>query len=140
MDPQKALDPVTKDWPLPFASLTEAREYIHSAMESDLSYQYFMNSLVEDKDGYRMMFSAQAMAANIASYQRWYDLLPQIKCPVLLIRSGSHEAVPDEDWLKMRSLLPGCLAFEMTQPDHNVHLSNKSEFYEVFNRFLEKCK
>jgi 2-succinyl-6-hydroxy-2,4-cyclohexadiene-1-carboxylate synthase len=138
-DPQKAIDPVTKDWPLPFTSLTEARQFIHTAMESELSYQYFMNSLVEEKDGYRMMFSTQAMAANIASYRRWYDLLPAIKCPVLLVRSGSHEAVPDEDWLKMRSLLPGCLAFEMSEPDHNVQLSNKTEFYGYFDHFLEKC-
>jgi pimeloyl-ACP methyl ester carboxylesterase len=134
----EALDPVTKDWPLPFASRLEAQDYIRKAMESDLSYQYFMNSLAEGADGYRMMYSDQAMAANIAYYHSWFDLLPKIRCPVMLVRSGSHEAVPDEDFGKMRSLLPGCMAVEMSHPDHNVHLGNPDEFYEYFNCFLER--
>lgn len=135
----KAVDPVTKDWPLPFSCLKEASDYIHSVMETELSYQYFMNSLVEDTNGYRMMFSAQAMAANISYYENWFHLLPEIKCPVMLVRSSSHEAVPDTDFSKMQSLLPDCMAFEMSNPDHNVHLSNKQEFYGYFDEFLVKC-
>jgi pimeloyl-ACP methyl ester carboxylesterase len=133
----EAIDPITKDWPLPFASRLEAQDYIRKAMASDLSYQYFMNSLIEGADGYRMMYSDQAMAANIAYYTTWFDLLPKIQCPVMLVRSGSHEAVPDEDFSKMRSLLPGCMAVEMSNPDHNVHLGNKREFYGYFDAFLE---
>lgn len=133
-----AVDPITKDWPLPFRSLKEAQEYIKSDMESELSYQYFMNSLIEGIDGYHMMFSAQAMAANIAFYQDWFDLLPRIKCPVLLIRAGGQGAVSDEDFSRMQSMIPDCLAFEMSDPDHNVHLSNKEEFYGSIDQFL--CK
>lgn len=107
-------------------------------MESELSYQYFMNSLMEDMDGYHMMFSAQAMAANIAYYQDWFDLLPKIKCPVLLIRAGGQGAVSDEDFSHMQSMITDCLAFEMSDPDHNVHLSNKEEFYGYIDQFL--CK
>lgn len=135
----EAVDPVTKDWPLPFASRLEAQDHIRKAMESDLSYQYFMNSLTEGADGYRMMYSDQAMAANIAYYHSWFDLLPKIRCPVMLVRSGSHEAVPDEDFSKMRSLLTGCMAVEMSHPDHNVHLGNKREFYGYFDEFLKKA-
>ncbi|TGA96281.1 alpha/beta hydrolase [Sporolactobacillus shoreae] len=130
-------DPLTKDWPLPFSSLNEAMSFIKQKMDSDLSYQYFMNSLVETVDGYKMMFSSQAMAANIANYENWYHLLPGIKCPVLLIRSKSHEAVPDEDFIKMQSLVSCYLAYEMSEPDHNVHLSNKKEFYGYFDEFLK---
>ena len=131
-----AVDPVTKEWPLSFSSLKEAQEFIRNAMDSDLSYQYFMNSLVEELDGYRLMFSRQAMANNIAYYQQWFDLLPGIKCPVLLVRSSSHEGVNDEDWKRMQALLSDCMAFEMSHPDHNVYLSNKREFYESFDTFL----
>ena len=135
-----AVDPVTKDWPLPFSSLKEARDYIKNAMESELSYQYFMNSLTEDKNGFHMMFSSQAIAANIAYYENWFHLLPEIKCPVMLLRSSSQEAVTDEDFAKMQSLLPNCMAFEVSLPDHNVHLSNKQEFYRYFDEFLIKRK
>ncbi len=133
------VDPITKDWPLPFSSLTEARDCIKNAMESDLSRQYFMNSLTEDIDGYRMMFSSQAIAANIAYYQKWFDLLPKIQCPVMLVRASGHEAVSDDDFDRMKSLLPDCMAFEMSHPDHNVHLANRREFYGYFDGFLSKA-
>lgn len=134
------IDPITRDWPLPFTNLKEAREYIQEVMESELSYRYFMNSLIEDKDGYQMMYSAQAMAANIAYYEAWFDLLPDIKCPTMLVRSSSHEAVSDDDWEKMQSLLSDCVVYEMSEPDHNVHLSNREEFYRYFDEFLGKVK
>jgi len=134
------IDPITKDWPLPFSSLKEARVLIKRDMETELSYQYFMNSLTEDFAGYHMMFSAQAMAANIAYYQDWFDLLPKIKCPALLVRAGGQGAVTDEDFSRMQALIPDCLAFEMSDPDHNVHLSNQEEFYGYFDRFLSKVE
>ena len=136
----EAIDPITRDWPLPFASRLEAQDYIRKAMKSDLSYQYFMNSLTEGVDGYRMMYSDQAIAANIAHYHDWYDLLPDIRCPVLLLRSGSHEAVPDEDFSRMKALIPDCMAFEMSHPDHNVHLGNPVEFYGHFDEFLRRVQ
>lgn len=138
LDQLPIVDPVTKDWPLPFKSLSEAQTFIKNDMESELSYQYFMNSLVETVEGYQMMFSTQAMAANIVYYQNWYALLPKIKCPVMLVRSSNHEAVPEEDYQKMQSLIPNCTAYEMSHPDHNVHLGNKEEFYRYFDEFLRK--
>jgi 2-succinyl-6-hydroxy-2,4-cyclohexadiene-1-carboxylate synthase len=131
-----AVDPVAGDWPMPFASRVEAEAFLRAAFESRLGFEYFMNSLVEDVDGYRMMFSARAISANIASYHSWYDSLRRISCPVFLLRSSSHEAVPDDEWEKMRSLLPGCMARESSLPDHNVQLSDKEEFYRYFDEFL----
>lgn len=135
-----AIDPITKDWPLPFSCLQEAQDCIRNAMQSDMSYQYFLNSLTEDVNGYHMMFSSQAIAANIAYYENWFHLLSKIKCPVMLIRASGHEDVPDEDFSKMQSLLSNCIAFEMSHPDHNVHLGNKPEFYGYFDEFLKKLE
>ncbi len=132
------VDPVTGNWPLPFKSFSEAQETIRRDMESEQSYQYFMNSLVETEEGYGMMFSTQAIAANIANYCDWYEWLPRISCPVLLIRSKGSGAVKDADFEKMSSMIPDCLAFEMTDPDHNVHLADKAAFYAHFDEFLEK--
>lgn len=138
LDQIPTVDPLTKDWPLPFSSLGEAMDFIRQCTDSDLSYQYFMNSLVETVEGYQMMFSAQAVAANIAYEENWFHLLPSIKCPVLLIRAQSHEAMSDEDFAKMQSLIPNCLAREVSHPDHNVHLGNKEEFYGYFDEFLSR--
>lgn len=138
LDQIPLIDPVTKDWPMPFSSLVEAQAFIRKEMESDLSYQYFMNSLVESVDGYRMMFSTQAMAANIAYYENWFHLLPKIKCPVMLVRASEHEAVSDEDFIRMKSLISDCMPYEMSHPDHNVHLGNRREFYDYFDAFLKR--
>jgi pimeloyl-ACP methyl ester carboxylesterase len=138
LDKIEIIDPVTKNWPLTFSSLTEAQEMIRRDMESELSYQYFMNSLIETVDGYKMMFSTQAIAANIAYYSDWFDLLPSIKCPVMLVRAKGNDAVTDTDFEKMKSMISNCMAYEMSNPDHNVHLANKNEFYQYFDEFLEK--
>jgi pimeloyl-ACP methyl ester carboxylesterase len=138
LDELDIIDPETKDWPMPFASLLEAQEVIRKAEGSELSYRYFMNSLAETVDGYRMMFSPQAIAANIAYYAKWYDLLPGIKCPVMLVRAKGGAAVPDEDFKKMQAMIPDCTAYEMSSPDHNVHLANAEEFYGYFDEFLER--
>ncbi len=137
-DQKTAEDPLTKNWPLPFPTLQAAMAFIRQATDSDLSYQYFMNSLVETVAGYQLQFSPHAIAANIAHNEDWFQLLPKITCPVLLIRSQSHQAVPDEDWRTMQTLLPNCLAHEVSHPDHNVHLSNKQEFYSYIDQFLKQ--
>ena len=131
-------DPLTKNWPMPFASLGEAQEYIRQATDSDLGYQYFINSLVETVEGYQMMFSARAIAASIAYEENWFRLLPKLTCPVLLIRAKGSGAVSDEDFAKMRSLIPHCTAHEILHPDHNVHLGNKEEFYGNFDEWLKR--
>lgn len=140
LDESKLKDPFTKDWPMPFATLNEAKNFIKQASSSNLEYQYFMNSLMETVDGYKMMFSSQAMAANGAYSKEWFYLLPDIKCPAMLIRSSSHEGIPDEEFEKMKALLPNCIACEMSHPDHNVHLANKEEFYKYFDEFLKRIK
>jgi pimeloyl-ACP methyl ester carboxylesterase len=95
-----------------------------------------MNSLVETVEGYRMMFSSQAMAASIAHYEDWFDLLPKIHCPVLLIRAKGGEAVPDGDFARMQSTISNCTARETSNPDHNSHLSKKDEFYQYMDDFF----
>ncbi|TDR70639.1 alpha/beta fold hydrolase [Paludibacterium purpuratum] len=131
-------DPVTFNWPLPFSSLSEASEFIKKEMQSELSYQYFMNSLVETPAGYSMMYSIQAISANIANYHNWYDVLGEIGCPTMIARSSSHEAVNDDDFERMRRDIKNSFICEISHPDHNVHLSKKEEFYNYFDRFISK--
>lgn len=130
-------DPISQDWPLPFPTLHDAKGFIKAWSESDLEYEYFMNSIIETPEGYKVMFSQQAMAANAAYDHSWFHLLPEIKCPVLLVRATGGGAVTDEAYIKMQSLLPGCIAREASSPDHNVFLSNPDEFYGYFDELLE---
>ena len=128
----------TKDWPLPFPSRKHASEYICRIAHSDLERQYFMSSLTETVAGYEMMFSSDAIAKGIGQYVTWYHLLPSISCPVLLLRAGSHAAVPDEDYVRMRELISDCTAREVAHPDHNVHLADKRQFYAHMDEFLAR--
>lgn len=132
------VDPITKDWPLPFATLRETQEFIRAGSESELEYEYFMNSVIETIEGYTVLFSAQAIAANIAYDESWFHMLPKITCPVLLLRAHGGGAVPDGDFAKMQSLLPDCIAREASDSDHNVMLSNKDEFYGYFDELLKR--
>ncbi len=134
LDKSEFSDPMTKDWPLPFATLNEAMNFIKQATESNLEYQYFMNSLVETLEGYQMLFSSKAMASYLAHRQEWFYILPNIKCLVLLIKG----AIAEEDFLKMKSLIPNCLAYKMSNTNHNVHLENKREFYQYFDEYLKR--
>ncbi len=131
-------DSVTKDWPLPFDSLTQAMSFLRQYTNSEFSYQYFMNSLIETPEGCQMMFSPQAMAANEEYYVGWFDLLPSFACPVLLVSAQGYAAYPTEEiFRKMQSLIPNCIAHVMTHKDHNVHLADKEEFYRYFDELLD---
>lgn len=87
-------------------------------------------------DGFSMMFSGDAMAANITYDEQWFDVLEQIKCHVMLLRSSSHEAVSDADFEMMKKRLDKVSALEVPHPDHNVHLGDKEMFYNYFDELL----
>jgi len=129
-------DPLTHNWPLPFESLEDARVFIRDEMDNPLSYDHFMLSLTECENGYDMLFSQDAVGSLKANDTNWFHILPKIKCPSLLMRTSSHEAVSNDDWEKMISLLPNCTAVEMSHPDHNVHIANPSEFYACLDTFI----
>jgi hypothetical protein len=40
----------------------------------------------------------------------------------------------------MKSLIPNCTAYELSNPDHNVHLGNTDEFYRYFDDFLKRTE
>jgi len=131
------LDPVTGNWPLPSASLSESQAVIRRDMESKFRYQYSMNSLTETEAGPGMMFSAQAITANIAYYSDWYPFLRSLQCPVPLIRAKGGGAVSDADFEKMKSAIPNCMAREMSDPDRYVHLADTPVVYGRFDGFRE---
>jgi hypothetical protein len=96
-----------------------------------------MNRLLETVEGYQMRFSPNAIASNIARYRSWFDLLQNIRCPVLLMGAKGSDIVTDADFARMQSLIHDCTSFET---DHNVHLSDKDEFYICFHPWLLRAR
>ena len=94
--------------------------------------QQFYELALYGKSHYKIVILEGILNSN------WVNLSPNISCLVLLIRSKSHEAVSDEDFIKMQYLLKNCIAYEMSHPDHNIHLANKGEFYKYFDEFLRR--
>ncbi len=131
--------PMLEGLPVPFSCLQEAMAQLRQTMDSEFSYQYYLNNLYETVDGYFFRFSPQATIANAEYYKGWYDLLPKLKVPTLLIISGGFEIVTKADYDKMKALIPDCIAHVMSHPDHNVQLANQEEFYSYFDELLERA-
>ncbi|GLB28616.1 acyl-CoA esterase [Lacrimispora amygdalina] len=132
----KEYDAFTKEWNEVFDTRREALECIKRASGSELETEYFVNSLYEDESGYRFLFSKQALGAYRANEYGWLDLLPQISCKTLLIKSAGEESVTKQDFLEMEACLKDATVYIMSNTNHNVHLAEKEEFYRIFDQFL----
>lgn len=130
----------TKDWKDVFDTRKEAVECIKRSSGSDLETQYFINSLHEDISGYQFLFSKEALAAYLANYYGWMDLLSQISCKTLLIKSAGEDSVSTQDFNEMKSITKNALTYTMSNTNHNVHLADKEEFYKIFDQFLESIE
>ena len=131
-------DRLTTDWPTPYSTYDAAMRELTSRFSGESGVRYFLDSLVETVDGYDFLFSRFAMAA-LAEYNReWYDVLSQIRCPVLLVRATQSWCLSGEDAARMRALIKDCTYFEVTNSDHMVYVDNPEEFYPGFDAFLSR--
>jgi pimeloyl-ACP methyl ester carboxylesterase len=129
-------DGLTVDWPLPFASKPEARKFLKDRFGRESNVDYFMDSLYETARGYDFLFSRYSMAAIGEFWKSWYHILPEIRCPALLVRAAESWCLPKESADKMRALIKNCTYFEVSDSDHMVYTDNPDEFYPGFDDFL----
>jgi len=129
-------DSFTADWPLPFSSYKQAREFLLHKTQSDIRANYYLDSLVEREDGYHILFSQQATSAIFEYQEDWFHLLPSISQPVLLVRAKNSAELSETDAERMRSILASAQVAEVSRPEHHVYLSNPDEFYTVMDDFL----
>jgi len=139
-DQVKPVDELTADWPTPYATYQAAEQHLAKLMGPDKGLRYFSDSLVETVEGYDFMFSRYAMAALGEYRQSCFHMLPQIKCPVLLVRAANSWALSREEADKARVLIEDCVYFEVTNTDHMVHADNPNEFYPQFEQFLNRVQ
>ena len=131
-----AKDSFTLDWPLPFSSYTQAREYLLGITQSEVRTAYYLDSLVERDDGYHMLFSQQATSAIFEYQQDWFHLLQRISQPVLLVRAKDSVELSTADCKRMQNMLPSARTTEVSRPEHHVYLSDPAEFYSCLDSFL----
>jgi 2-succinyl-6-hydroxy-2,4-cyclohexadiene-1-carboxylate synthase len=130
-----AVDPLTSKWPAPYASYEEALSDL-SGRFTATGVRYFLESLVENVEGYGFLFSPYAIAAIAEYHQQWFDILPRIQCPVLLVRASESWCLSREVADRMRTLIQDCTYFEVSNSDHMVYVDNPDEFYPPFEHWL----
>lgn len=130
-------DGLTKDWPTPYASMDDAVAHLSGLFPMPSNLKYFMQSLTETAAGYDFLFSRRAMAQLKRYNLPWFDLLPKIQCPTLLVRAVDSWCLSAGAAEKMRPLIQNLTYFEVSRSDHMVHIDNPAEFYPQFERFLD---
>lgn len=133
-------DPLTKDWPTPFATYQDGVDFLHKTCKRESNVRYFLDSLIETADGYDFLFSRRAMAAIERSMQGYYKVLPQIECPTLVVRAADSIFLSADEATDIRSQIKNCTYFEVSNSDHMVYADNPAEFEAGFERFLEELK
>lgn len=132
------VDELTFEWPTPYSSMNEAVKHLNSCFKYQSNIDYFMQSLTEGAEGYDFLFSRYSMAAIGQYLVEWSDVLPKIKCPVLLVRAKNSTDLTEAEAEKMRSLISDCTYAEISNSDHMVYLDNPEEFNPVMDEFLKR--
>jgi pimeloyl-ACP methyl ester carboxylesterase len=130
------VDELTAEWPTPYPTYQDALQDLKERFSRETNVRYFLESLVETVDGYDFLFSRYAMSALAVHSRNWFHLLPQIKCPVLLVRAAESWCLSKKDAEKMRKLIKNCTYFEVDNSDHMVYADNPEQFYTQFEQFL----
>jgi 2-succinyl-6-hydroxy-2,4-cyclohexadiene-1-carboxylate synthase len=134
------LDNLTANWPTPYSTYDEAVNDLRGRFGRETNVRYFLESLVETRNGYDFLFSRRAMKAIGKSYRAWDHILPRFQCPVLLVRASNSWVLTREKAEEMRTFIKDCTYAEVKQSDHMVYADNPEEFYEIFDRFLDRIR
>jgi 2-succinyl-6-hydroxy-2,4-cyclohexadiene-1-carboxylate synthase len=132
------LDNLTKDWPTPYKTRDAAVRDLCTRFGRKSNVAYFLDSLVKTADGYDFLFSRRAMTEIGRGYKSWNHLLPRLECPVLLVRASNSWVLSAEEAEYMRTNIPDCTYYEVTNSDHMVYADNPDEFYGPFEEFLAR--
>jgi len=135
-DQVSSVDKLTADWPTPYPTYQEAIQDLSKRFNREINVRSFLESLVERVEGYDFLFNRYAMSAINEYKQEWYHILPQIQCPVLLVRASDSWCLSKEAADRMRTLIKTCTYFEVANSDHMVYADNPDEFYPRFEQFI----
>jgi len=131
-------DGLTTSWPTPYPTYEDALRDLQARFPRETNVRYFLDSLAETVEGYDFLFSRYAMSAIGKYNKRWYGILPNIQCPVLLVRAAESWCLSKEDADLMIPLIKDYTYYEVSDSDHMVYADNPAEFYPPFEEFLNR--
>lgn len=127
-----------REWPVPFASQSEAAAFFADRFGAGLSAEAWTSGLERREDGWRPRFDVEVMAQTlreaigVASWGEWES----ISCPALLVRAGQG-MVDAETAREMIRRLPGARLVELPNAAHDVHLDQPAQWREALCGFLD---
>jgi pimeloyl-ACP methyl ester carboxylesterase len=66
----------------------------------------------------------------------WWDRLPRITAPTLVVGGGSTSHIPQEELKALSKLIPGCRLVTIEGAGHEVHSARHEQFLAVVEEFL----
>jgi esterase len=66
----------------------------------------------------------------------WWDRLPRITAPTLVVGGGSTSHIPQEELEALSKLIPGCRLVTIEGAGHEVHSARHEQFLAVVEEFL----
>ena len=66
----------------------------------------------------------------------WWNNLPKITAPTLIIGGGSSSHIPQEELVEVARLIPNCRLRTIEDAGHSVHQTRPSEYIQLLKDFL----
>lgn len=123
-------------WPLPFASLADARAFFGG---ETLYAQTWLEVLEERGDGYWPQFQKEEMLRSIQD-QVTHDYWPEwkrIRCPTLIV-GGEKSFLPQGQLQEMARRIPHGHYVQVAQAGHDLHLDCPQLWQQIAEAFLRK--
>lgn len=133
--------------PTPFSSREEARGFFAREYASRIAWypqpevisRFFQTNIEEKPDGtYDWRFVKQGIFESMRTGRnedRW-DMLRNLRMPVLMIRGANSGDLPAETFARMRAVLPHASAVEIPEAGHWVHFDQPDAFIAALNAFF----
>jgi pimeloyl-ACP methyl ester carboxylesterase len=121
-------------WPLPFASLADARVFFGG---ETLSAQTWLETLEEHEDGYWPQFRKEEMVRSIqdqVTHDYWSEW-ERISCPTLIV-GGEKSFLPQQQLQEMARRVPNGRYVQVAQVGHDLHLDRPQIWQQITEAFL----
>jgi len=124
-------------WPLPFTSHADLVRHF-AAIRPSLG-GYFAETFAEAADGWRPIFSTDAVLATLAGNEAkdWWDELAAVRCPALVVRGERSDWLGDDESRRIAATIPRGRLAVVEDAGHTVHVDQPEVYRELVADFLD---
>ena len=133
---QEAVSRWLDSWPLPFASLADARAFFGG---ETLYAQTWLETLEEREDGYWPQFQKEEMVRSIqdqVTHDYWSEW-QRIRCPTLIV-GGEKSFLPQQQLQEMARQISHGRYVQTAQAGHDLHLDRPQLWQQIAEAFLSE--